>query len=267
MISIGEQFTILESVESTNNYAMAKVRAGLAKQGEAFFALEQIHGKGQRGKAWVTEPGVNIIMTVLLQPQWLQLSQQFRLSAAVALACYDFFAAHAGEDTKIKWPNDIYWRDRKAGGILIENRIWSSEFGVRSRDSRLTIHDSRLTTDTPWQWAIIGMGININQTVFPVNLMNPVSLKQITGKEWNVIDLAKELCGYLQKRCEQLLNNYDLLPEYNRYLYKRNETVRLKKENRVFDAVIKEVNILGQLVVTTGIEEHFNFGEAEWVLR
>jgi BirA family biotin operon repressor/biotin-[acetyl-CoA-carboxylase] ligase len=260
-------FVILKQVDSTNNYAMAKVHAGLAKHGNAWFSDRQKKGKGQRGKSWVTGEGQNIALSVTLNPKQLNITHPFQLLTAVALASFDFFSSYAGDETHIKWPNDIYWRDRKAGGILIENRIWSSEFGVRSRDSRLTIHDSRLTTDTPWQWAIIGMGININQTVFPVNLMNPVSLKQITGKEWNVIDLAKELCGYLQKRCEQLLNNYDLLPEYNRYLYKRNETVRLKKENRVFDAVIKEVNILGQLVVTTGIEEHFNFGEAEWVLR
>jgi BirA family transcriptional regulator, biotin operon repressor / biotin---[acetyl-CoA-carboxylase] ligase len=261
MISLGKHLTILQSVDSTNNYAMASVRAGLAKHGDAFFAMEQLNGKGQRGKRWQTEPGNNIILSVLLHPQHLQPAQQFKLSTAVALACYDFFAACAGDATKIKWPNDIYWRDRKAGGVLIENII----SGQLTNDSIGDSNDNNQSLSA-WQWAIIGIGININQTLFPDNLSNPVSLKQITGKEWNVIDLVKDLCGHLQKRYEQLLTNYDLLNEYNQYLYKRNESVRLKKDNRVFEATINEITAHGRLSVTTAIVEQFNFGEVEWVL-
>jgi BirA family biotin operon repressor/biotin-[acetyl-CoA-carboxylase] ligase len=278
MISTGGHLTILESVDSTNNYAMAKVRTGLAKHGDGYFAMAQVSGKGQRGKTWVTEPGTNIILTLVMQPSALQLTQQFQFSAAIALAVHDFFAFYAGDETTIKWPNDIYWRDRKAGGILIENIVGSQEPEGKSQesivDSRkslaatrapgLSTPDSRLPTN--WLWAITGMGININQTAFPEHIRNAVSLKQITGKDWDVIDLAKDLCGQVQSRYEQLLAGDNLLQEYNNHLFKKGQAVKFKKGSRVFEAMVKEVNMLGELVVVTATEEHFNFGEIEWVL-
>jgi BirA family biotin operon repressor/biotin-[acetyl-CoA-carboxylase] ligase len=244
MISIGQRLTVLPVIDSTNNYAMGQVRAGLASHGDAFFTLEQTAGKGQRGKGWQTAPGENIIMSTVVQPQGLAVSQQFILSAAIALGCYDFFAAFAGSDTQIKWPNDIYWNDRKAGGILIENLI----------------------SGHLWQFAIIGTGININQGEFPAHLPNPVSLKQITGKTHDVIELAKNLCGCLQHRYLQVASPATLIADYNTVLYKRGQTVRLKKDNRVFDALVKEVDASGQLIVVTAIEEQFGFGEIEWVI-
>jgi BirA family transcriptional regulator, biotin operon repressor / biotin---[acetyl-CoA-carboxylase] ligase len=283
MISTGGHLTILESVDSTNNYAMGRVRTGLAKHGDGFFAMAQVQGKGQRGKGWVTERGTNIIITLVMRPGGLQLQQQFQLSTAVALAAHDFFAHYAGDETSIKWPNDIYWRDRKAGGILIENIIVSRQSSdVRENDIRETSdistgngntdgNPANLTSDasrlTSWQWAIIGMGININQTAFSESIRNAVSLKQITGKDWDVVALAKELCGYVQNRYEQLLAGNDLLQEYNERLYKKGQNVKFKQGSRVFEGMVKEVNFMGELVVLTAIEEHFDFGEVEWVLK
>jgi BirA family biotin operon repressor/biotin-[acetyl-CoA-carboxylase] ligase len=283
MISTGGHLTILESVDSTNNYAMGRVRTGLAKHGDGFFAMAQVQGKGQRGKGWVTERGTNIIITLVMRPGGLQLQQQFQLSTAVALAAHDFFAHYAGDETSIKWPNDIYWRDRKAGGILIENIIVSRQSSdVRENNIRETSdistgngnidgNPANLTSDasrfTSWQWAIIGMGININQTAFSESIRNPVSLKQITGKDWDVVALAKELCGYVQNRYEQLLAGNDLLQEYNERLYKKGQNVKFKQGSRVFEGMVKEVNFMGELVVLTATEEHFNFGEVEWVLK
>lgn len=243
MISLGETLSILPRVDSTNNYAMAQIRAGLAKHGDGYFALEQTAGKGQRGKEWQTEPGANIILSLVLQPRWLAVSQQFHLSAAIALGCYDFLQSLAGSETSIKWPNDIYWRDRKAGGILIEN----------------------LLAGDSWQYAVAGIGLNINQAAFPGALVNPVSLRQITGREWVVADLVKELCRCLQERYGQLEQTKGFPADYNRVLYKRGEVVRLKKETRLFDAVIKGVAENGELVVEAGTEERFGFGEVQWV--
>ncbi|WP_315818363.1 biotin--[acetyl-CoA-carboxylase] ligase [Paraflavitalea speifideaquila] len=121
--TIGQRLIILPVIDSTNNYAMAQATAGLASHGTVYFALQQTAGKGQRGKTWHTTPGENIMMSVVIQPQALITNQQFLLSAAIALGCYDFFKTYAGEETSIKWPNDIYWRDRKAAGILIESRV------------------------------------------------------------------------------------------------------------------------------------------------
>jgi BirA family biotin operon repressor/biotin-[acetyl-CoA-carboxylase] ligase len=264
MISTGGHLTILESVDSTNNYAMARVRTGMAKHGDGFFAMAQVQGKGQRGKTWVTERGTNIIITLVMQPDGLQLPQQFQLITAIALAAHDFYGHYAGNETTIKWPNDIYWRDRKAGGILIENIIVSREPSNVNTDSRLPPADSRLTF---WPWAIIGMGININQVVFPEQIRNAVSLKQITGKDWDVIDLAKELCGHVQNRYEQLVAGINLLPEYNNRLYKKGQIVQFKKGGRVFEGMVKEVNNWGELVVVTAAEEHFIFGELEWMIQ
>src|SRR6202012_5219150 len=101
---------------------MGLATAGMAPHGTLVFAHDQWAGKGQRGRSWNSNPGANIVLSAVLEPVVLPLQQAFGLSVAVALACRDFFSSYAGSDvTTIKWPNDLYWNDRKAGGILIEN--------------------------------------------------------------------------------------------------------------------------------------------------
>jgi BirA family biotin operon repressor/biotin-[acetyl-CoA-carboxylase] ligase len=240
-------FTILDSVDSTNNYAMAKAHAGLAKHGDAFFALTQTNGKGQRGKQWQTGQGENIAISIVIDPEPLLQQQQFYLSASVALACFDFFNKYAGDETKIKWPNDLYWRDRKAGGVLIETVL-------RGKD---------------WKWAVTGVGININQAKFGEELKNPVSLKQITRKDFDVTELAKELHLLVMQRIAKLTQEpFDILiKEYNSYLYKLNENVRLRYNNEIIDVVINGVNAVGQLIVTDAVQRLFNFGEVEFLIE
>lgn len=237
-------FTILDTVDSTNNYAMGRVHAGMAKHGMLWFASEQTAGKGQRGKAWSTEKGKNIAMSLVLEPSLLKITSQFHLSAAIALTCFEFFASFAGLETKIKWPNDLYWRDRKAGGILIEN-VFKGKI---------------------WKWTVVGIGININQTVFDQSLLNPVSLKQITGQTNNCIDLAMQLYKMLMKNLSALNPADTVLEQYNEHLYKINKQVTLKKEGVRFDTVIKGVSADGRLITVDAIERGFDFGEVEWVL-
>jgi BirA family biotin operon repressor/biotin-[acetyl-CoA-carboxylase] ligase len=223
---------------------MGQVHAGLAKHGMLWFANEQTAGKGQRGKAWMTEKGKNIAMSLVLQPDRLQIANQFHLSAAVALTCLEFFAAYAGDETKIKWPNDLFWRDRKAGGILIENILQGKT----------------------WKWAVVGIGININQTAFDKFLVNAVSLKQITGKNFNSIELGKELYALLVKNLGGIKTGDDIIQSYNQHLYKRNNKVTLKKEGLKFETVIKEVSAEGHLITVDAVEREFDFGEVEWEL-
>jgi BirA family transcriptional regulator, biotin operon repressor / biotin---[acetyl-CoA-carboxylase] ligase len=237
-------FTILDTVDSTNNYAMGRIHDGSAKHGMLWFANEQTAGKGQRGKTWTTEKGKNIAMSLVLEPARLSITSQFHLSAAVALACFEFFSAYAGDETKIKWPNDLFWRDRKAGGILIENKFMGKE----------------------WKWAVVGIGININQTRFDKFLINPVSLKQITGKTFNVTDIAKELHALLMKNLAELEPIENIMEQYNEHLYKINKHVTLKNSDIKFDTVIKGVSEEGQLITVDAIEHRFDFGEVEWVL-
>jgi len=237
-------FKILDKVDSTNNYAMAQVHAGMAKHGMAWFAREQAAGKGQRGRGWESERGKNSALSLILQPELLKIKQGFFLSATVALACHDLFSKYAGDETSIKWPNDIYWRDRKAGGILIEN----------------------IQQGNTWKYAIVGVGLNIDQTIFSPALINPVSLKQITGKDHDAAKLGEELYELLMERISEMKDASfeDTLKTYNYLLYKVNKSVRLKKGNAVFETVIKEVNAKGQLVTVDAMERKFDFGQVEW---
>ncbi len=256
---LGLPFIELQSVDSTNNYARQQIHAGLAQHGLAIFAHEQIAGKGQRGKVWTTEKGSNIILSLLVKPHPLQLTQQFQLSACVAVAVHEFFLKYAGEETKIKWPNDLYWQDRKAGGLLIESVVRSQESGLESQ--QLAVGN--------WPWAIIGIGININQTVFSNNLPNPVSLKQITGKNFDPVELAKELCLFFNKRFTELIETgfENIYACYWAHLYKRKGTVKLKKGSKVFEALIEGVSPTGKLITQHAIEEEFDFGDVEWLIK
>lgn len=239
-------FIVLDTVDSTNNYAMAKVHAGLSKHGNAYFSMHQTAGKGQRGKHWETSIGVNIAVSIVLELPTLNAGQQFQLSAAVALGCFDFFSKYAGDETTIKWPNDIFWRDRKAGGVLIENIFHGKD----------------------WKFSIVGIGVNINQTYFDDTLKSAVSLKQITGKTFETVTLAKELHLSVLKRVNELEMKpfVMMLEEYNQHLFSLQKKVRLKKDTMVFDTHISGVNEQGQLITMDTTERYFDFGEVVWVL-
>ncbi len=261
----GLPFIELQSVDSTNNYARQKIYAGLAQHGMAIFAHEQVAGKGQRGKAWSTEKGGNVILSIIIEPQPLLLTQQFQLNACVAVAVHEFFIKYAGDEAKIKWPNDLYWQDRKAGGILIESVVTGSQPAFNSQQPGA----ANTSTITQWKWSIAGIGININQTRFPSDLPNPVSLKQITGKSFDVVEFAKELVLVFNKRFTELIEDgfENIYSTYLTHLYKRNATVKLKKGPKVFEAMIQGVSTGGKLITHHAIEEEFDFGEVEWVIK
>ena len=155
---------------------------------------------------------------------------------------------------------------------MIENIVGSSESEVRSRESGIgsqtsLAHHSSLITPN-WKWAIVGIGININQAVFPDDLPNAVSLKQITGKNYQPVELAKELCSVIEKNYQALISGkFELLfNNYQTHLYKKDEKVKLKKDNRVFETTINGVSETGQLITQHSIEERFDFGEVEWII-
>ena len=182
----------------------------------------------------------------MLKPSGLPVSRQFFLSAAIAAGCHDFLKKYAIDDVAVKWPNDIYWRDRKAGGILIENVLSGNN----------------------WQFAIVGIGLNINQTVFAEGVTNPVSLKQITGKTFPTVEMAKELCVCLQKRYDMLFSAplQETLDNYNAILYKKGQKVKLKKDIAVFETIIKGVNEQGRLMTFDTMEREFSLGEVSLVV-
>lgn len=238
-------FVVLDEVESTNNYAMQQAREGLATHGQAWFAYEQRNGKGQRGKKWVSNKGENIILSLIVKPDKLFLTNPFFFSMLVANICRQFLAEKTDLQTCVKWPNDIYIDDRKAGGILIENVFVGIE----------------------WKWAVIGIGLNVNQTLFDNIENTAVSLKNITGINYNPLQLAKEL-QYLVLSSLNELSSYDLEiihSRFNEFLYKKNQIVSLKKDTAVFNTTIISVNKYGQLITYDTMERLFNVGDIAWI--
>jgi BirA family biotin operon repressor/biotin-[acetyl-CoA-carboxylase] ligase len=244
--TIGQPFIELTLVESTNIYAMERLQANLAAHGTAFFAHTQTAGKGQHGKSWSGEPGNNVALSVIIDCSFLSIARQFPLSVMVAVACHDLFNKYATDQTFIKWPNDVYWRDRKAGGILIENQVKGSSL----------------------VGSVVGIGLNINQVVFSEALKNPVSLKQITGKDFDPVAIARELCDCLERRYRELKDGKfeEQLAYYNRFLFKKGAVVRLKHHSAAFYCTIEGVSDLGELMVSGAVRDKFRFGEVEWIL-
>jgi BirA family biotin operon repressor/biotin-[acetyl-CoA-carboxylase] ligase len=254
--SIGSPFIEIQSVDSTNSYARTALDTDkFLPQGTSFFAHEQSSGKGQRGKSWISAKDLNIALSIILRPAEIFSEkktiedQKVSFIMLVAVAAIRFFESYAKDHIRIKWPNDIYWKDRKAGGILIESSL-----------GHVDPHDD---------WAIVGIGININQTEFPKDLPNPVSLKQITGKDFQPVVLAKEFCSFLQSEIEKFkVKGFEkLLSDYNELLYRRNELCRFKKDNRIFEAVIKSVQADGKLQVQHSFEESFQVGQVEMIYK
>ena len=243
-------FIELQSVDSTNNYARSLVSEGLASDRTAVFAHDQWAGKGQRGHNWLSEKSANIILSILANTSGLAISDQFAVSMLTAVTLHDFFNEKTNGNCSIKWPNDLYWQDRKAGGILIENIIRGDN------------------SSSAWEWTIVGIGVNINQQSFSPVLRNPVSLMQITGKIYDPVALATELFESWQINFDKFRSSGPdhFVEAYNRDLYKKEETVRFKKDNRIFEAIVKRVQPDGKLVLQHGIEEEFGFGDLEWLL-
>jgi BirA family biotin operon repressor/biotin-[acetyl-CoA-carboxylase] ligase len=234
-------FTVLDTIDSTNNYAMKQIHEDLAQHGMAWFAKNQRLGKGQRGKTWLSQSGENILLSISIQPNAVFQKHPFHFSAMVALICKDFISKHICEKISIKWPNDLYIGDRKAGGILIENSF-------RGKD---------------WKWAVIGVGININQTIFNPEIKNPVSFTQITKKNYDAIAMAKELHQQLVTAIDETKKPDAIITLYNQHLYKKNEKIRFVFKDNIFEETITQVDQNGKLVTELNT---YNFGEIEWLL-
>ena len=248
---IGLPFTELTEVDSTNIYAMNQVKTNMAGHGAAFLAQKQWAGKGQMGKVWEAESGQNILLSVVLDPKKLVFNgselEPSIVSLLIAVGCFNFFITYAGDETRIKWPNDIYWRDRKAAGILIENSF----------------------RGPIWQWSVAGMGVNINQTVFGTGLQKAVSLKQMTGKTFQVPALAKELCNHIEAALQMVVDKGPgtLLELYNNALYKKGEQVQLDIEGKKITATICRVLSNGHLEIETenGSKQSHALGAIQWL--
>ena len=242
---IGTPFIILPEVDSTNRYAKNQIDSKMADHGMVYFAHNQLAGKGRMGKLWASEPGKNILMSVVINTSLQKNRSLPGLNQWVSVACYEFLSQYAGEETRIKWPNDLYWGDRKAGGILIEN-TWRGNL---------------------WNWAIIGIGLNINQSHFEEGIGQPVSLQQITGKVHPPVDLAKELCTCLERRYQQWIHEQEaeILEVYNQHLYRKNQWVNFVVNGKEFTGMPIAVNIDGEMVIKDQKGTTQCLSQAQWL--
>ena len=239
----------LRKTVSTNNYLrelLASSREQLS-EGMVVSADYQTKGRGQVGNVWESEDGKNILFSMLLFPSSIEANQQFVISKMVSLAVAGVFKEEI-DDVFIKWPNDIYWRDKKIAGILIENDLCGSNI----------------------QYSVIGIGLNVNQDSFMSNAPNPVSLKQITGKTYDREDLLKRIVKriymlYIQLLREEL-NCFD--EDYKEALYRHDGLYDYKAADENFKASIVDVLPSGHLVLETeaGKKRTFAFKEVSIVL-
>lgn len=236
-------FIVLDSVESTNNYAMYEARNAPAEPGTAWFSPDQTGGKGQRGKKWVSEPGMGISLSILLAPGPVFRVDRFHFSAFIAISCYRFLKKIIPHDLSVKWPNDLYWRDRKAGGILIENIVE----GNRRK------------------WAVAGIGINVNQLDFPEDISRAVSLQMINGHHYDVEKLARELHREVMDDYNYPATPESIMEEFNEILYRRGEEVSLMRDGNIIRCRIRGVDEFGRLQTDGDVSGLFSVGEVSWL--
>ena len=165
---------------STNTY-LSRLAATLPG-GTVIYTPSQTAGRGQKGNSWESEDGKNLTFSLLLKRPPVKARDQFYLSEAAALAVVEALSAEAGDSFTVKWPNDVYWQDKKACGMLIEN----------------SLDDNDIAT------SIVGIGINVNQERFLSDAPNPVSLINITGREHDLMALLKRVCSRIEQLVESL---------------------------------------------------------------
>lgn len=218
-------------------------------EGDIVVAEQQTEGRGQRGHKWLGGNGENLMFTAIFEPRFLPPVRQFLFSEAVALALVDAMREW-GIGAKIKWTNDIYVGDSKLAGILIEHRL------VRGELAR----------------SMAGIGLNVNQMKFNDSLPNPVSMAQISGRQFNCCEVLDCVAEKLQRRYLQLQQGgVDALQEeYRNTLYRLDEEhwFALPDGNR-FRGTIRGVEASGALLVedAEGAVGSYMFKEIEFVLK
>jgi len=201
---IGQKVIRLSEIDSTNNYAAQQIKENGVLEGLVIIADYQSKGKGQRSKSWESEKGKNLLCSIVLSPNFIDVSNQFILNKAIALAVLK--AAEMicpGAFLRIKWPNDILMEDKKLAGILTESSINGSQIGS----------------------LIVGVGMNVNQLKFEAEGRPAISISQELGSEIPIEAVLQTVCKCLEVEYLKLkagkLNQID--KEYQKNLWKLDE--------------------------------------------
>ncbi|MBQ2808765.1 MAG: biotin--[Bacteroidaceae bacterium] len=244
----------LDVVDSTNRYVRDEA-VGLWRErcGEDFVAVtarQQTAGRGQRGNVWQSQSGCNLLMSILVRPgNSLETKEQFLLSQAVAVSLHDAMKCY-GIDTKFKWPNDIYVGSGKLAGILVEVD-YSGAFVEQ---------------------AIIGIGLNVNQTEFPPMDRVPVSMKMLLGRDISVEDVLRDvLCNFSHYYSEMRWGcKSAIAADYKALLLGLGEQRKFVNSNgNAFEAVMEGVEPTGHLLLrhSCGTLSRYAFKEVEMLLK
>ena len=243
---LGKRVVSLPQCHSTNEEASELIASNRESEGTVVITEYQLAGKGQRGNMWESERGKNVMISIILNPRFMNPTAQFALHTICSLAIYDSLFPLLGNKLKIKWPNDIYYGDKKICGILIENSVRGN------------------TVDS----SIIGIGLNVNQVVFTTP--NATSLKEIMLEEIDRYDLIENILLHLEKRYLQLKSNktLELRMEYKLKLYRLNESHLFTNDQGKFLGEIRGVNEFGSLLIEDDTEvKSYNFKEVKFVVK
>ncbi len=233
----------VKHTESTNVLLWEMIRSQSIPEGFVVCTDYQTSGKGQIGNSWEAEKGKNLLFSIVLYPQQIPVDEQFLISQIVSVAIKKALHNYAGNVT-VKWPNDIYWNDKKLGGILIENSLQGGK--IKS--------------------TVIGVGLNINQTTFVSDAPNPVSLLQISGKSSN----RKSILNQIFINIMELYNDMNIekiRSEYSASLYRKTGFHKFSTENETFRARIISIHPDGELELETesGERKGYYFKEVQFV--
>ena len=219
---------VLAETTSTNTYLAALCQKEACAELTTVYSSFQSAGRGQRGNSWESEAGKNLLFSFVVYPEFLEAHRQFYLSQVTALALHDVLSSYT-EGISIKWPNDIYWKDKKICGMLIENDLSGHNLYC----------------------SIIGIGINLNQTVFRGDAPNPVSLFQIIGKEVDREEVLHRFLSIFYRYYLSLLQeeHEDIRARYQSALYRREGYHGYKDESGEFEACIHDIESTGHLLL------------------
>lgn len=216
-------------------------------EGTVIMADKQFAGRGQQGAEWLTEPGKNLTISIYLTPKFLPLNKQFLLNMAISNAVAHCATKMLADEVKVKWPNDIYYRDQKLGGILIENMV----FGGRLKGS------------------VVGIGLNVNQRIFDESIKaSATSISRILQQDVNLIKLLEDVCGHIEKEYLLLRSGKfsDLKAGYINNLYRFGKLGRYRQNGEEIVGKIVDVMDAGQLIMEANdMTKSYNFKEIEFL--
>lgn len=234
-----------ESLSSTNGQAVKDIQEGIAQDGKVIWTGDQTQGKGNGTNQWESEKGKNLTFSLLVEPHFLKPAEQFVLTQLISIALYETLShILSPEKLFIKWPNDVYYDKKKIAGVLIQNYVKGQQIN----------------------FAVIGVGLNVNQKIFLSDAPNPASLMHFTGKEMEIQPLLDEILKNFKNHYEALDDpekRMELHEKYLAHLYLRNQWAAFTDESGTFSAKITGINDYGQLHIEDkeGNQKTYGFKE------